>query len=514
MKRIGIDVGGTNTDAVLMDGNNVVASVKTFTTRDVTSGIESALSQLLATAGEAGRDVRAVMIGTTHYTNAVVERKNLKRAAAIRVSLPASGSLPPFCDWPGDLAAIVNGGVYRVRGGHEYDGREIVPMDEIAIARAARDIRRANVNAIAISAVFSPLTSSCETRAADIVRNEHPDAQITLSSTLGRIGLLERENVALLNAALIELADDITQSIASAVSASGLSAELYMTQNDGTVARAEVARVCPVNSFASGPVNSMRGAALLGGVADAMVCDVGGTTTDVGCLLNGFPRQANNVVEIGGVRTLFRIPDVLSIGIGGGTIISTDRGIVIGPQSVGYRLAQRARVFGGDTLTCTDIAVAAGLADIGDKSRVRQLPAATVNQALQSIHSRIAETVDRMKSSAAAVPLLAVGGGAMLVPDDIAGISRVLHVQHDGVANAVGAAIAQISGETDRIYRNVSREQAIADAREQAIKRAVDAGADAKSIDVVDIEDFPLSYLPGQAIRVRVRVTGEATLTR
>ena len=182
----------------LIDGEKIIATVKTFTTADVTSGIKTALDEVIAKAGPDAAGVEAVMIGTTHYTNAVVERRNLSRAAAIRVSLPASARLVPFCDWPRDLAAIVNGGVHLVHGGHEYDGRALVPMDEMEVATAARKIRKAGVNCVAISATFSPLTSECETRAADIVRQEHPDAHITLSSALGRIGLLERENVALM----------------------------------------------------------------------------------------------------------------------------------------------------------------------------------------------------------------------------------------------------------------------------------------------------------------------------
>ncbi len=509
MKRIGIDVGGTNTDAVLIDGDAVVASTKTFTTVDVTSGVKTALAEIVKQAGSGINGVNAVMIGTTHYTNAVVERRNLGRAAAIRVSLPASASLVPFCDWPAELAEKVNGGAYLVHGGHEYDGRALVPMNEQEVAQAARAIRKDGVDSIAVSATFSPLTTECEDRAADIIKNEHPDAHVTLSSSLGRIGLLERENVALMNASLIELASEITEAFAEAVQASGLDATLYITQNDGTVARAEMAREFPVFSFASGPTNSMRGAALLTGIEHAMVCDVGGTTADVGCLINGFPREANNVVEVGGVRTLFRMPDLLSIAIGGGTIISSDASVV-GPKSVGFRLGEEALVFGGSTLTATDIAVAAGLLDVGDKSRIKDLRKQVIDQALATIHERLSEAVDRMKTDASEVPLLAVGGGAMLIPDSMPGISDVVNVEHQAVANAVGAAIAQISGETDRIYRDMDRNDVIALAKQAAIDNAVKSGAAIETIQVIEVEDFPLSYLPGNAIRARVRVVGEA----
>ena len=98
----------------------------------------------------------------------------------------------------------------------------------------------------------------------------------------------------------------------------------------------------------------MRGAAFLSGIADAIVVDVGGTTTDVGQLKSGFPREANAVVKIGGVRTLFRMPDLFSFGLGGGSHVSLDP-VAVGPLSVGYRLTADALAFGGAQLTATDI---------------------------------------------------------------------------------------------------------------------------------------------------------------
>src|SRR5439155_1226834 len=137
-----------------------------------------------------------------------------------------------------------------------------------------------------------------------------------------------------------------------ATAESGIDAPLFLTQNDGTVMQAETAIAFPVMSFASGATNSMRGAAHLSGLDDALVVDVGGTTSDIGQLRHGFPREANAVVEIGGVRTLFRMPDLLSIGLGGGSHIDPASARV-GPLSVGYRLTQDALVFGGTQLTAT-----------------------------------------------------------------------------------------------------------------------------------------------------------------
>src|SRR6266540_4248819 len=446
MRRIGIDVGGTNTDAVLLEGDRVAHAVKTPTTADVTTGIERALARLVEESRVDRRGVDAVMIGTTHFTNAVVQRRDLTPVAAIRIGLPASASLEPFIDWPPDLAALVRGEIFMLEGGHEYDGRPIVPFDTAAMRKAARRIRERGLRAAGITSVFSPLNPSCEDQAAEILREECPDVAITLSHDLGRIGLLERENATLLNACLVDLARRTTRAFSEALSRSGITADLYITQNDGTVLRADAALRFPVYSFASGPTNSMRGAAFLSRLDDAMVVDVGGTSADIGALRHGFPREANSVVEVGGVRTLFRMPDLLSLGLGGGTVVRREPALTIGPASVGYRLTEQALVFGGDVLTVTDIAVAAGLIDLGDRRRVATLPSALVEAALARIRAMIEEGVDRMKTDAGEAPLIAVGGGSFLVPPRVAGVSDVLSVPHQAVANAVGAAIAQVSG--------------------------------------------------------------------
>jgi N-methylhydantoinase A/oxoprolinase/acetone carboxylase beta subunit len=508
-RRIGIDVGGTNTDAVLLEGTRVAAAVKTPTTPDVTAGIRRALGDLLASPGVDRASIDAVMIGTTHFTNAVVQRRDLTPVAAVRIGLPASASLPPFADWPEDLAALVRGEVFMLAGGHEVDGRPIVDFDAAGMRAAARRIRAAGLRSVAVASVFSPIDPACETAAAAILAEECPDAAVTLSHDLGRLGLLERENVALLNAGLMDLARRTTRAFTAALRASGIAAPLYLTQNDGTVMLAEAALAFPVHGFASGPTNSMRGAAFLSGLADGLVVDVGGTTTDIGALRHGFPREANSVVEVGGVRTLFRMPDLLSLGLGGGTIVRPGPPPAMGPASVGYRLTEAARVFGGDTLTCTDVAVAAGLVDLGDRSRVAGLPAALVAACLARIRAMIEEGVDRVKTDAREVPLIAVGGGAFLVPERLPGVSRVVHVAHQGVANAVGAAIAQVSGEADQVFQGLSREEALAEARRLAEGRAVRAGADPATLSVVDVEDLPLAYLPGNSLRARVRVVGQ-----
>jgi N-methylhydantoinase A/oxoprolinase/acetone carboxylase beta subunit len=452
------------------------------------------------------------MIGTTHFINAVVQRRHLTRVAALRLGMPATASLPPFCDWPEDLAALVRGGVWMVEGGHEYDGRLFMPLDEAAVTRAAEEMKAAGLKSVGISAIFSPLDPGHERRAAELVAKVIPDAVITCSSDLGRIGLLERENAGLLNAALADLARDTIEAFEKAIADSGIAAPLFITQNDGTVAEASQARRLPVYSFASGATNSMRGAAYLSGLADAMVIDVGGTTTDVGQLKNGFPREANSVVRVGGVRTLFRMPDLLSIGLGGGSHVqlASEQGpLKVGPVSVGYRLLKEGIAFGGTQLTTTDIAVASGVLPIGDKSKVAHLDAATCKRVFVEAARMAEEAIDRMKTEAGDVPLIAVGGGAFLIPEKLPGVSQVIHVEHGDCANAVGAAIAQVSGECDQIFKDLSRAEALSAAQGIANDRAVAAGAARASLTTIESEDMPLAYLPGNSVRVRVRVVGD-----
>ena len=509
MRRIGIDVGGTNTDAVLIDNGEVLRAVKAPTSEDVTGGIIAALSALRAAPAGQG-DVDSVMIGTTHFVNAIVQRRSLSPVGALRIGDPVSGSLMPFCDWPGDLAQIARGGVWSVGGGHEYDGRPILPLDEDAVREAAIQMRDQGLTAIAIASIFSPIDADHEQRAAFIISDEIPDAVITLSSDLGRIGLLERENVALLNAALSGLAIQTINAFEAALHQGDINAPLYITQNDGTVVEAATAIRFPVYSFASGATNSMRGAAYLSSIDDAIVVDVGGTTTDVGQLVSGFPRESNTVVEIGGVRTLFRMPELLSFGLGGGSHVCLDP-LQVGPLSVGYQLIHDGLIFGGSQLTATDIAVAHGLLDLGNAELLRSINAGTQSAVLAECERLLEEAIDRVKTRAGDTPLIAVGGGAFLVPDQLRGVSDLHRVVHGDCANAVGAAIAQVSGEVDQIFRDLSRTEAIEQATKLATLRALEAGAAEDTLTTIETEDMPLSYLPGNSLRVRVRRVGDVT---
>jgi len=355
-----------------------------------------------------------------------------------------------------------------------------------------------------------------EERAAEILREEIPGIYVSLSSEIGRIGLLERENATIMNACLQELAIKVVQSFRDALNRLRIAAPFYISQNDGTLMSSVYAEKYPILTFASGPTNSMRGAAFLSGAQEGVVVDIGGTTSDVGALAHGFPREASAEVEIADVRTNFRMPDLLSFGLGGGSIIrQTNSHLTIGPDSVGYELTEKALIFGGDTLTTTDIAVAAGQLELGDRRKVAKLSPDLIKAALAQIHLMVEASIDRMKTSADPIPVILVGGGSVLISKPIAGASEIKKPEHYAVANAIGAAIAQVGGEVDRVFmlEGSSRDEALAAAKREAISKAVDAGALADTVKVVDVEEVPLTYLPSNSIRVRIKAVGDLAMS-
>jgi N-methylhydantoinase A/oxoprolinase/acetone carboxylase beta subunit len=513
--RLGIDVGGTNTDAVVLDDrSSLVARYKAPTTPDVTTGIRDALRGLVE--GYPALDSSAIthaMLGTTHCTNAILERRGLKRVGLIRIGAPATLGIPPFVEWPVELKEAIGGQFAIVEGGHEYDGKEIRPLDLGAIRYAARSFQ-GNVDSLAVVGVFSAVDPSHEQRAAEVLRDVLGDLPITYSSEIGSLGLLERENASLLNAALVDVARVAATGFERALREFGIAARLFFSQNDGTLMALDYATRYPILTVASGPANSIRGAAFLSGLQDAVVVDVGGTSTDVGILVHGFPRESSIAVEIGGVRTNFRMPDLISIALGGGTRVHRDGTLRIGPDSVGYRITHDALVFGGDTLILSDVAVAAGCASMGDPQRVVELDRALIADVTARIRTMAEDVIDRLKTSAAPVPVVLVGGGSVVIPAELAPASEIRRPENYDVANAIGAAIAQCSGEVERVFAldQHTRADALEIAKQLARDEAVRAGADPTTVEIIDVQEVPLAYLPGNATRIRVRAAGDLVL--
>ncbi|XP_076436950.1 uncharacterized protein LOC143276323 isoform X2 [Babylonia areolata] len=444
------------------------------------------------------------------------------------------------------------------------DGREIESVDEDEIRAVVEEIRGKGVTGIVLCGIFSPTRTEQEEKVKKLISEVYPEASVTMSHTIGHIGLLERENAAILNEAVKALCQRTVSGFRQALQDIGLSCPLFLTQNDGTVISERQAMETPVFAFASGPTNSMRGAAYLCQVTDAVVVDIGGTTTDVGVLKNRFPRQASTDVRVGGVRTNFRMPDVHSVGLGGGSyVLKTDKGkTLVGPLSAGYNLMKEALVFGtesgtagpqsGRRVTATDVAVAAGLMDLGDKTRVTHLPRDDVTAALKRMQKTVEDAIDSVRVSSEPLPVILVGGGSKLLDSNtkMPGVSEILLPDHYGVANAIGAALSQVSGNIDSVVslekfmdtdvmetrmqqakRNLppgatqeqideavsavrkplleaARDKAVQDTCRKARQMAQQAGADPATLEIVEMEEVALTYLPGCATRIKVKAVG------
>ncbi len=505
---LGIDVGGTNTDAVVLDaGGTVLAKTKRSTTDDVTSGIRASVGDVLAALGAERSRVSRVMLGTTHATNAIVARRSLDRVAIVRLGAPAATEYPPLVGWPSDLVALVRAGALMTGGGHMVDGTAISPLEPGAIVRFLDGL--GDFDAVAVSGVFSPSSPDQEQEVADLVRTHvGPAHPVFVSHDIGPTGLLERENATVLNAALHTVTRSVTEALVDVVADEGLEAETFFAQNDGTLMSLDYAARFPVLTIGSGPANSIRGAAFLSGTEHAIVVDVGGTTSDLGIVVNGFPRESTLPREIGGVRTNFRMPDVVSIGVGGGTVVdpATAR---VGPGSVGFRITEEALLFGGRIPTLTDAAVLGGARLAG--RRLPALPTATaaaLRAGLAVAHASLADAVERLSLGRTELPLVVVGGGGFLVPDHLPGAGAVLRPEHAEVANAVGAAIALAGGRADALVPLEDREALLDETSRLAVDRAVKAGADRGEVAIVEVLEVPVTYSTRPTVRLSVKAAG------
>ncbi|PAA48519.1 hypothetical protein BOX15_Mlig028193g1 [Macrostomum lignano] len=544
MLRIGIDVGGTNTDAALLKAAEnstgrpaILRSVKTPTTDDVTGGVRQALREVLqiGSPDEVKEPVQLVSIGTTHLINAVLQRRGLAKICVVRLGRPSTAAVPPFSDWPEDLRQAVRCRWLLADGGYNYDGETVITEpNEAQIKEFARSTSaETGCRRFVVVGVFAPVRPDQELQAGRWIREAVPGASLTLSHQVaGSLGLLERENASVLNECLKPACARAIRAFQAAMTEVGLACPLVLTLSDGTVATAPDCLDRPVSMLGSGPTNSMRGAAFLTGLSDAIVADIGGTTTDIGLLVGGFPKPAAVRVRIAGVATNFTQPDVTSIALGGGSIVTaglTGESPSVGPQSVGYKLIKEALVFGGNIPTVTDAAVASSPHDVqvGDADRLRAR-LADANEESQSLSrllraaysialTSLEAAVDAARVSSAQMPVVLVGGGAALFSGARSLAGMPVQVPADaGVANALGAGLCQVSGNVEatlNLADPAERKARLDEVKAAAVDAAVSRGSVRSSTQLKELHEVQLPYVPGGACRVSARAIGELDIS-
>ncbi|KAJ3853829.1 Hydantoinase/oxoprolinase-domain-containing protein [Lentinula lateritia] len=558
--RIGVDVGGTNTDACLINpfattlpNRGILSWHKSVTTPNPSHGIENVINALIKQANVDAGDIASITIGTTHFINAVIEKDSSRLApvAVLRLCGPFSRSIPPGIDWPADLREIICAHVAYLDGGLEIDGSVIRDPSEAQVKEECTRILSLGIRSIVVNGIFSPadvLGERQEEKVGEWIKSYYPEADVVLSKEVANLGFIERENAAMLNASILPFARHTISSFQFAIyHRLKLSCPVFLTQNDGTILKAEDAARLPIRTFNSGPTNSMCGAAFL--VKEnvekecMLVVDIGGTTTDVGMLLaSGLPRQASAFTEIAGVRLNFSCPDVKSIGLGGGSIVRIQGDslgkptLSIGPDSVGHLINKHALVFSGDIPTATDYAVASQ-ENLQTSIGARQLAVDRLHQVVESkeyslpelltayqttAKRKLEEVIDRMKTSAENVPVLLVGGGAIIIQSHsndgkvtLKGASKVITPEYAGVANAIGAAMARVSGMVDTVLNTEGRttQSVLQEVSKTAIERTVTAGAVRDTVEIAEMDAIPIPYVANKC-RMMVKAVGDFDFSR
>ena len=331
---LGVDTGGTYTDAVLMrDEEAVIARAKALTTRhDLAIGVGEAVRAVLASSGVMPAEVGLASLSTTLATNALVEGQG-GRAALIYVGFDKAAA-----DTPGLAEALGDDPICALSGGHRHDGTEAAALDEAGLLSFLA-AHQGTIGGFAVAAQFATRNPAHELRVAELVR-EMTGAPVSASHQLSpKLGGPKRAVTALLNARLIGMIDTLIGRAQHVLGELGVGAPLMVVRGDGALMSAAQARARPIETILSGPAASIVGARWLTGADDALVSDIGGTTTDIAMLSAGRPAIDPMGAQVGPHRTMVEAVAMRTTGLGGDSDVhfvaeGLTGGVTLGPRRV------------------------------------------------------------------------------------------------------------------------------------------------------------------------------------
>jgi N-methylhydantoinase A/oxoprolinase/acetone carboxylase beta subunit len=336
MIALGIDTGGTYTDAVLVVNNStVINAAKSLTTRrDLSIGIGKAIAAVFRAGSIRPDEVDLVALSTTFATNAIVEGQGSP------VCLLLIGYDPELIQQYGFERELGTHDIVYLEGGHDVLGDEVRPLDEAA-AREAILARIGRVEAFAVSSYFGVRNPAHELRVCQLVEELTETSGDRLPATCGheltsRLNSVRRATTAALNARLIPLLQELITTVRRTLDGMGIAAPLMVVKGDGSLVRAEWALRRPIETILSGPAASVVGAWHLAGRQDVWVVDMGGTTTDIAALRDGRPRLNPKGARVGRWQTMVEAADVHTVGLGGDSEVqvAVNGGLAIGPRRV------------------------------------------------------------------------------------------------------------------------------------------------------------------------------------
>lgn len=456
---LGIDIGGTHTDAVCLEGRHILSTAKTLTGEDLVASILKSVTDL----GVGFKDVSRVVLSTTLSTNAIVEKKYAKTGMFVS----AGPGLNPE-------QYFLSEDFHLVPGAIDHRGREYVPIDKDRVIRASISMKESGVKCVGIVSKFSVRNSCHENQIASLVADDFQ--YVCRGHTMsGSLNFPRRLNTTYFNVAVMPVQERFVTAVQKALSKLGIDAPLFFLKADGGTYASSAASRLPVETILSGPAASMMGALALTDRfhGTVLVLDVGGTTTDMGILLNGVPILEPQGVDIGGLKTLVRGLKVVSVGAGGDSCVWTENGeLRVGPNRSGPPACM-----GGDSPTPMDAFSVLGNYADGDAKKAKDalLPISkTLNTDINELSLRILSVMVENIRKAALVFLDEVNSHPvytiyeMLHPDIIkpdriiliGGPARLLKPyieaafglecdvpEHSMVANALGAALARTTAQ-------------------------------------------------------------------
>ena len=505
---IGVDIGGTNTDAVVV---NLYGEIIDFSKVATTSPVEVGFENVIKSLSKHSTNLKCVIVGTTHATNALLQGQDLYKVGLIQLAGHNPDGIPTCFGMTEELKDVIFNSAITINGGYECDGREITEFSEKEATEAIRTLIKKGVEGIAVVGVFSPLYAEQELIMGRLIEEiAGSNFPYTLSHKIGAIGVVERENTTIINTSLIKSLANGFAKLRKVLDDLNIKAPLYITRNNGTMMSLEEALKYPVLTIASGPTNSFIGASKLAKINDAIIIDIGGTSSDCGIVVAGFPRRSIGTSKIAGIDLNFHVPDVISIALGGGSIVTKNQSeYKIGPKSVSFELLSKAQSFGGEILTLTDISINAEISKnfkTNKKAGISKEDAQNVmNQATKKL-SKIAEDM-AVTLKGNAIPIVLVGGGACLF--DTTKINNAIIPKHYGVANAYGAALAEVSSSFDKIVSLEQREATIEKIEQELSNELESKGVNLKTIRVIEKSIIPFHYMPGSLARVIITSAGQ-----
>lgn len=513
MYTIGIDIGGTHTDGVILNAQGKsLAHGKITTTIPLHQGVKTLITQLLKKTSIDPHAIKSVVMGTTHATNAILEGKNLLKVGLLRLMIGKPQFPSPGFNWPPLLKHAMIGAYETCEGGYECNGKTSSKFHLQEVKNSIERLLEKGCEAISVVGTFSPINGQQENEASRMIQElAGKDFPISLSHQIGGIGLIERENATLLNSALKKVIFEGFISMEQALQQMNIHAPLWLTENNGSLLSLDEAIHFPIKTIGAGPTNSFIGATKLCGIQEAIIVDMGGTSTDVGIVEGGYTRSSLQAAAVGGISLHFSMPDMISLAIGGGSHIQyQNSSFQIGPQSVAKQLKKLSRVFGGSILTLTDAGVALNLLQIeeGKKENI-ELSIEEAQTIVKKTCQQIYQAILRLRGKKHDMPVILVGGGAALMKPLIQdfGLNGWIPAEA-AVANAYGAGLAEISSVVDKVVSLKEREKVLHELKEQAKEQAMIKGAQKNQIRIAGISILPFAYTSNALAKVVITASG------